>query len=153
MTQAKQLKLGAFIRGPGHHLAAWRHPDVGDVSLDFAHYLKAAQVAERGLFDTIFLANSRDGAPGAHDRAIALAELEVSQSVTPVTDLVLDATTRLFDALGGSATKREFGLDRHWRNARTIASHNPRVYHDRGVGNFAVNGTLPAGQYRVGRPA
>lgn len=58
MTQAKQLKLGAFIRGPGHHLAGWRHPDVGDVSLDFEHYLKAAQVAERGLFDTIFLADS-----------------------------------------------------------------------------------------------
>lgn len=58
MVQAKQLKLGAFIRGPGHHLAAWRHPEVGDVSLDFEHYLKAAQVAERGLFDTIFLADS-----------------------------------------------------------------------------------------------
>lgn len=108
--------------------------------------LKAAEAIQRA-------ADSRDGTPDAHDRAIALAELEVSQSVTPVTDLVLDATTRLFDALGASATKREFGLDRHWRNARTIASHNPRVYHDRGVGNFAVNGTLPAGQYRVGRPA
>lgn len=61
------------------------------------------------------------------DKAYALANIEVSQTVTVVTDLVLDATTRLFDALGASAAKREHGLDRHWRSARTLASHNPRV--------------------------
>lgn len=108
--------------------------------------LKAAEALDRA-------ADSRDAAGDAHDRALAVALLEVAEAVTPVTDLILDATTRLFDALGASATKREFGLDRHWRNARTIASHNPRVYHDRNVGNFAVNGVWPEGQYRVGRSA
>ncbi|MCS3743959.1 alkylation response protein AidB-like acyl-CoA dehydrogenase [Rhizobium sp. BK661] len=78
------------------------------------------------------------------------AELEVSQSVTVVTSLILDASTVLFDALGASAAKRCHGLDRHWRNARTIASHNPRIYHDRIVGDFAVNGTIPGPQAGVG---
>ena len=78
------------------------------------------------------------------------AELEVSQSVTVVTSLILDAGTVLFDALGASAAKRSHGLDRHWRNARTIASHNPRIYHDRIVGDFAVNGTVPGPQAGVG---
>ncbi len=78
------------------------------------------------------------------------AELEVSQSVTVVTSLILDASTALFDALGASAAKRGHGLDRHWRNARTIASHNPRIYHDRIVGDFAVNGTIPGPQAGVG---
>ncbi|QFY63288.1 monooxygenase (plasmid) [Rhizobium grahamii] len=78
------------------------------------------------------------------------AELEVSQSVTVVTSLILDASTVLFDALGASAAKRGHGLDRHWRNARTIASHNPRIYHDRIVGDFAVNGTTPGPQAGVG---
>lgn len=82
---------------------------------------------------------------------VPLSEIEVSQSVTVVSTLVLDATTILFDALGASAAKRGQGLDRYWRNARTIASHNPRVYHDRNVGNFAVNGVNPLGQYRVGQ--
>lgn len=72
------------------------------------------------------------------------ADLEVSQAVTPITSLILDATTVLFDALGASAAKRSHALDRHWRNARTISSHNPRIYHDRVVGDFAVNGTTPA---------
>lgn len=58
MPADKYLHLGAFIRGPGHHLAAWRHPSVGPVGLDFEHYRRAAAIAERGLFDTVFLADS-----------------------------------------------------------------------------------------------
>jgi alkylation response protein AidB-like acyl-CoA dehydrogenase len=91
---------------------------------------------------------------GGDQEQIALAgrnaELEVSQSVTVVTSLILDASTVLFDALGASAARRGHGLDRHWRNARTIASHNPRIYHDRIVGDFAVNGTIPGPQAGVG---
>jgi hypothetical protein len=64
---------------------------------------------------------------------------------------VLGSTTLLFDALGSSATKRGLNLDRYWRNARTISSHNPRIYRDRIVGDFAVNGTAPPGQYKVGQ--
>ena len=66
-------------------------------------------------------------------------------------DLVLQAATIAFDALGASAVKRDAGLDRHWRNARTLASHNPRIYKDRIVGDYAVNGTPPPAQWRVGR--
>lgn len=72
-----------------------------------------------------------------------LVEIETSQSVTVVSKLILEATTVLFDALGASAAKRAQALDRHWRNARTISSHNPRIYHDRVVGEFAVSGKRP----------
>lgn len=79
------------------------------------------------------------------------AHVEVDQSVSVVTQLVLNASTELFDALGASATLRTAGLDRYWRNARTISSHNPRVYRERQVGAFAVNGTPPPTIYRVGQ--
>lgn len=79
------------------------------------------------------------------------AHVEVDQSVSVITRLVLEASTELFDALGASATLRTEGLDRYWRNARTIASHNPRVYRERQVGAFAVNGTPPPNFYRVGK--
>jgi alkylation response protein AidB-like acyl-CoA dehydrogenase len=89
------------------------------------------------------------GTPG--DLAfIAEAELEIWQAQTVVSQLVIDATAALFDALGASATLRQTGLDRYWRNARTISSHNPRVYKDRIVGDFAVNGRIPPGQWRIG---
>ncbi|MFG7490569.1 acyl-CoA dehydrogenase family protein [Methylorubrum rhodesianum] len=86
----------------------------------------------------------------AAEPACALADVEVNQAVTVVTNLVLEATTVLFDALGASATKAEHGLDRHWRNARTLTSHNPRIYRERSVGDFAINGTRPPREYRVG---
>ena len=35
------------------------------------------------------------------------------------------------------------GLDRFWRNARTIASHNPLIYKEWIVGDYVVNGTEP----------
>jgi alkylation response protein AidB-like acyl-CoA dehydrogenase len=92
------------------------------------------------------------GDEAAEDAAVAIAELEVSQSLTVVSDLILGATTLLFDALGASATSRRHGLDRHWRNARTLTSHNPRIYKDRIVGDFAVNGTPPPAQWRIGLP-
>ncbi len=46
---------------------------------------------------------------------------------------------------------RSLGLDRHWRNARTLSSHNPRIFKDRVVGDYAVNGTEPPFQWKIGR--
>lgn len=58
MSTKKQLKLGAFLPGTGHHVAAWRHPDAqADGGLNFQHYRQLAQTAERGKFDMIFLAD------------------------------------------------------------------------------------------------
>jgi alkylation response protein AidB-like acyl-CoA dehydrogenase len=108
--------------------------------------LRAAEAVQRA-FDA-----HRAGAAEAEDRAVAIAELEVSQSLTVVSDLILSAITLLFDALGASATSRRHSLDRYWRNARTLASHNPRIYKDRIVGDFAVNGTVPPPQWRIGLP-
>jgi alkylation response protein AidB-like acyl-CoA dehydrogenase len=89
---------------------------------------------------------------GAQEEAAAIADVEIDQSVPVVTDLILDAVTILFDALGSSATDRKaHALDRYWRNARTLASHNPRIYRTRIVGDFAVNGAKPPAFYRVGK--
>ena len=59
MTVARrQIRLGAFLQGVGHHLAAWRHPDVDPrkaISID--HFKNLARIAERGKFDAIFFAD------------------------------------------------------------------------------------------------
>lgn len=92
----------------------------------------------------------QSGDEGVSAQAVAIAELEVSQSLNVVTDLQLNASSTLFDALGASATLKPLALDRFWRNVRTLSSHNPRIYKDRIVGDFAVNGTLPPEQWRIG---
>lgn len=58
MGTKKQLKLGAFLPGSGHHVTAWRHPNTpADGGLNFQHYKQLAQTAERGKFDMLFLAD------------------------------------------------------------------------------------------------
>ena len=54
----RQLKLGAFLWPTGHHIGAWRHPDApADAGVNFAHFVEVAHIAERGLFDMLFLAD------------------------------------------------------------------------------------------------
>lgn len=69
--------------------------------------------------------------------------LAVDAAQVVLVPLVLDATSRIFDVLGASATERALALDRHWRNARTVSSHNPHLFKARVLGDHALNGTLP----------
>jgi alkylation response protein AidB-like acyl-CoA dehydrogenase len=83
---------------------------------------------------------------GNDDRARELlvdAEVAVTQAQLVIIGAALRATTRVFDALGASGVSERLGLDRHWRNARTLASHNPVVYKARILGDWFVNGTDP----------
>ncbi len=59
MAQRRQIHLGLSIANIGYHHAAWRHPDVpAGGAMDFAHYRNCAKLAEAGLFDFIFLADT-----------------------------------------------------------------------------------------------
>jgi alkylation response protein AidB-like acyl-CoA dehydrogenase len=75
------------------------------------------------------------------------ADAAVYAAQGQVIELVLGLVTQLFEAGGASAVTERFRLDRHWRNARTLASHNPVIYCDRIVGDYVLNGTSPSGAY------
>ncbi|QCY11746.1 acyl-CoA dehydrogenase family protein [Pseudomonas sp. MPC6] len=92
----------------------------------------------------------------AHDEvaereANIAAELESAQAQVVIADLVLRATSDLFNALSASATSTGKALDRHWRNARTAASHNPLIYKERIIGDWEINGTEPPYVWQIGR--
>lgn len=89
------------------------------------------------------------GDTAAYEGALAHA-FEAQQVVLP---LVLDAATQLFEVGGASAVGEKLALDRHWRNARTIASHNPAIQRARILGDLYLNGTPPTAQLRHARPA
>ncbi len=78
------------------------------------------------------------------------AELESAQAQVVIADLVLRATSDLFNALSASATSTGKALDRHWRNARTAASHNPLIYKERIIGDWEINGTEPPYVWQIG---
>ena len=88
----------------------------------------------------------------SEDARSAVIETEIASARAQVitSRLVPEAATRLFDALGASAVRRSTALDRHWRNARTVASHNPWVYKPKEIGDWEVNGTPPGFQWGIG---
>ncbi|WP_122710722.1 LLM class flavin-dependent oxidoreductase [Pseudomonas viridiflava] len=97
-TTARQMKLGAFLMATGHHVAAWRHPEVpANAGLDFKHYRHLAQVAEAAKFDALFVADSVAAATG--DIASRMAR---SDHFEPLT--LLSALSAVTDHIGLIAT-------------------------------------------------
>lgn len=55
---SRQMHLNLFIHSRGHHEASWRHHASSPKSVfDISYYQEVAQKAEKGLFDSIFLAD------------------------------------------------------------------------------------------------
>lgn len=71
--------------------------------------------------------------------AYEAAALEAGHAKLVIDEIAFKAGGLLFDVGGASATSTALALDRHWRNARTISSHNPRVFKARGIGDHLVN--------------
>jgi alkylation response protein AidB-like acyl-CoA dehydrogenase len=72
---------------------------------------------------------------------VRAAELSAVRAQVALIPLVLTAAGELFEVGGASATSETRRLDRHWRNARTLASHNPAIYQARVIGDHVINGT------------
>ena len=74
------------------------------------------------------------------------ATLANAKAKVVIDEIANRAASELFDVGGGSLVHRSKHLDRHWRNIRTIAAHNPKTLKAVVVGNYALNGTPPPNQ-------
>ncbi|MFI8187487.1 LLM class flavin-dependent oxidoreductase [Streptomyces sp. NPDC085946] len=55
----RRLHLNAFLMNTGHHEASWRLPESDPYAhVRLSHYVGLARTAERGTFDSLFLADS-----------------------------------------------------------------------------------------------
>jgi N-acetyl-S-(2-succino)cysteine monooxygenase len=102
------MKLGLFFQGCGHHVAAWRDPDVDPRSgQKLAHYIDIAHIAERGKFDLLFTADT-NATFGVDDveswmrttQASRLEPMTLLGALAAVTErigLVATATTTYFE--------------------------------------------------------
>ena len=55
----------------------------------------------------------------------ARCSVAVAAAKTVSTNAALRVCELLFQACGAGATREAFGLDRHWRNIRTLTLHDP----------------------------
>lgn len=85
------------------------------------------------------------GTPEGDELSLRASLLNAKAKVV-IDELANRAASELFDVGGGSLTHRSAHLDRHWRNIRTIAAHNPKTLKAVAVGKYHVNGTPPPNQ-------
>lgn len=96
-----------------------------------------------------FAADARgEQLPESDTDALYAQVYQAQQVIAPVT---LDVVTKIFEVGGASAVSQTRALDRHWRNARVLASHNPLIYRARILGDHLVNGVSPERKYTVGQ--
>ena len=88
-------------------------------------------------------------AHGAGARSIAIAQAKAFAS-----EVAAEVTSDMFALAGASAADENYDLSRHWRNARTHASHDPVSWKYHHIGNYLLNDVLPPnhGQFLADRP-
>lgn len=134
-----QLRERAFTTGTG--LPSRHEPQilqvVGEIS-STAFAIDAILLAAVAELESVI------GQPGlSAAEQYAVCELAANRAQSAIQPLVLEVTSQLFDGLGASATSAACNLDRYWRNARTVATHNPAMYKSRIVGDYEVNAAAP----------
>ncbi len=119
---------------------------IGRVSTD-AFTVRTLLTAAATALDGVVATNV--AGQGVSREVLESAENTVYQAQVTVLDLTLQAATRMFEVGGASATYRDRALDRHWRNARVVASHNPAIYKYRMVGEYSLHGRGPVDSWRA----
>ncbi|KPW91264.1 Acyl-CoA dehydrogenase protein, partial [Pseudomonas savastanoi] len=121
---------------------------VGQIS-SLVYAAEAATLRSAEPLQRAYVARFGNNPQQEKDANIA-AEIETAKAQVIVSELVLRSATELFNALGASGVSVNKALDRHWRNARTAASHNPLIYKARIVGDWRINGTEPPFVWQIG---
>jgi alkylation response protein AidB-like acyl-CoA dehydrogenase len=73
----------------------------------------------------------------------ARGSIAVAEAKAFASDVAVEVASDLFALAGASAADERHDLSRHWRNARTHASHDPVDWKYHHVGNYRLNHVLP----------
>ena len=79
----------------------------------------------------------------ATEETVGHASLKVAEAKVLTTEIAVLAGNKLHELAGTRSALAAYGLDRHWRNARTHTLHDPVRWKYALVGNHALNGVLP----------
>ncbi|CAL4858823.1 acyl-CoA dehydrogenase family protein [Microbacterium sp. MM2322] len=109
----------------------------------------ALTAAAAGLDDSVAAQLAGVGGDDLRE-IIAPIEAATARAQLVVLPSVLEAATLLFEVGGASAVDTGLALDRHWRNARTLASHNPVAFKARAIGDLLLNDTPVPGWWSTG---
>jgi len=110
---------------------------------EIGHLETQYQAAQAVLHEAAAVLDELDAGPVTAETS-ARASVAVAEAKILTTEIALEAAEKLFDLAGSAATRAEHDLDRHWRNARVHTLHDPVRWKYHLLGNYTLNGVLPA---------
>lgn len=126
MSAKRQIHLGLFLQGAGHHVSGWRHPKAEAGSENFDLLRRVSQMAEQAKFDMVFLADGLTSGVDAHPSTIARFE--------PLT--LLAALALVTEKIGLAATSSTtYGEPYHTARAFSSIDH---LSHGRAAWNIVT---------------
>jgi alkylation response protein AidB-like acyl-CoA dehydrogenase len=112
---------------------------VGEIASDAFAARAIVLTAAQALQDS---SDSETGGRFDPDAALR-AQITAAKAKVAVDRFSYATAARLLDVGGASATQVGYGHDRHWRNIRTVSTHNPTFLKATAIGSQLVNGTPP----------
>ena len=135
-TMAYARERGLLIIADGK-----RH-DIGSTAAAYAG--EATVLAAADALSIAYAADTTKTDPNlelAHE-----ASLQAAAAKVVIDQLAQKAASQIFDVGGASVVRQSHLLDRHWRNIRTLASHNPASYKAQAIGALYTRGTRLPGE-------
>lgn len=111
-------------------------------TLRFGRMATKVQAAE-ALLATAAAVQEQVGPRPAGAEDAARASIAVAQAKAFASEVAVEVASDLFALTGASAADERYDFSRHWRNARTHASHDPADWKYQHTGNYLLNGVLP----------
>ncbi|MER7368299.1 acyl-CoA dehydrogenase family protein [Nonomuraea wenchangensis] len=136
---------GAFVRT---HSRPWFESDVERVTDEQSVLVRFGQIAGQVIVTELALeraARLLDEvlAAGPDDGNTALLSAQVAALKSQAARVAVHTSSDVFELAGTRATDAAYGLDRHWRNARTHSLHDPVRWKEYHLGNFLLNDVRP----------
>jgi SfnB family sulfur acquisition oxidoreductase len=108
----------------------------------FGELATRVAAAESLLRDAARVQESVGRVPADFDSA-ARGSIAIAQAKAFASEVAAEVSSEMFSLAGASAADQKYDLSRHWRNARTHASHDPVSWKYHHVGNYLLNDVLP----------
>src|ERR1700677_1094261 len=146
---------GAFVRGTARPFfeavrAGWTERASDDPHTLHRYGRLAAQVrAAQALLASAAATRSEVTLRPRDAAAAARGSIAVAEAKAFASEVAVGVASDLFSLSGASAADERYDLSRHWRNARTHASHDPADWKYHHIGNYWLNDVYPPNHGQV----
>jgi SfnB family sulfur acquisition oxidoreductase len=146
---------GEFVRGPARPFfeavrGGWAQRASDDPHVIYRYGRLATRVrAAEGLLAAAAATLDEVTRWPADAPAAARGSVAVAQAKAFGSEVAVEVASDLFALSGASGTDERHDLSRHWRNARTHASHDPADWKYHHVGNYLLNNAHPPNHGQV----